>query len=504
MNTLLETLRGHARSRPNAIALRGSDGEFTYLRVVTLVEALAAKLANSVAPLGVLVANSPAWALIDLAAARAHRPLLPLPQFFSDAQLRHALSRAGADEVLSDDPARIQRIMRGRLQDPCGESLLVGDRDCRRLRLRTRAPVALPRDTAKITFTSGTTGEPKGVCLSGAHIEQVAGSLAAVVGANPSDHHLAMLPLATLLENIGGVYLPLLAGACSELRPMTELGLGGPDRLAPHRLLGLLARVRPTTLILVPQLLEILVRAAEAGASLPESLRFVAVGGASVAPRLLQRAAAHGLPVHEGYGLSECASVLALNPLGEARPGSVGRPLPHVHLDFAADGEILVHGSPFLGYLKAPHTPGGVYATGDTGYLDDDGYLHLTGRKKSMFVTSFGRNVAPEWVERELTAHPAIAQAAVFGEAQPTNIAVLSTPPGVAPDAVAQAVATANAQLPDYARVGAWLMADAPFSPANQQLTANGRARRTEILAAYGPRIDALYQQYGSSQEQQG
>jgi len=222
------------------------------------------------------------------------------------------------------------------------------------------------------------------------------------------------------------------------------------------------------------------------------------VGGAPVAARLLQRAEALGLPVFEGYGLSECASVVALNTESEHRTDSVGKPLAHAQVRFAEDGEILVAGATLLGYTgDAPLQPGEFWPTGDIGYLDEQGFLHLTGRKKNIFITSFGRNVSPEWVERELTLHPAIAQAAVFGEARPWNVAVIvprgNTPETVA--AVSQAIAEANHVLPDYAQVKHWLPAQAPFLPQNGQLTANGRLKREAIWQIYQPPIEQLYKE---------
>jgi long-subunit acyl-CoA synthetase (AMP-forming) len=241
-------------------------------------------------------------------------------------------------------------------------------------------------------------------------------------------------------------------------------------------------------------MLHALVAALGMGGQTPASLRFIAVGGAPVSPRLLVGAQQFGLPVYEGYGLSECSSVVAVNAPGANKPGSVGKPLPHVKLRFADDGEIYVSGAVFEGYLGLAEKPdaAGWWPTGDTGYLDDEGYLHLSGRKKNMFITSFGRNVAPEWVERELELAPAIAQAAVFGEARPFNAAVI-WPRGSAAD-VDRAIAEINTRLPDYARVTRWIAADAPFSTTNEQLTPNGRRRRLAIHAVYGARLAALYE----------
>ncbi|MGQ3058276.1 MAG: AMP-binding protein, partial [Nevskia sp.] len=223
-------------------------------------------------------------------------------------------------------------------------------------------------------------------------------------------------------------------------------------------------------------------------------LRVVAVGGASVSPRLIDRAVALGLPVYEGYGLSECGSVVALNRPGAARPGSVGRPLPGLDVQVSDRGELVVSGRGFLGYVgEAARAADAPVATGDLGHFDADGYLHLDGRSKNLIVTAFGRNVSPEWIERELTVAAAIPQAAVFGDGQPSLSAVIASTASDA--AIDAALAAVNALLPDYARVRRWLRADAPFSTANQQLTANGRPRRAAIVAAYGARLTALHEE---------
>ncbi len=390
---------------------------------------------------------------------------------------------------MTDQPARIrQALQRPELPATPFYRGLVG------MSLPTPAGklAHLPAGTRKITFTSGTTGEPKGVCLGREEMEAVAESLRQASGTVPRDRHLCLLPLATLLENIGGLYTPLLAGATACLPPLAAVGLHGSSRLDANRLSHALHDWQATTAILVPQMLQALLAAGRTGP--PESLRYLAVGGAPVSPCLLAQAHASGLPVYQGYGLSECASVVALNRPDANRPGSVGRPLPHLRLEFAADGEILVRGPRWRGYLgDAPVQDANLVATGDLGYLDDAGYLFLSGRKKNLFITAFGRNVAPEWVEGELVAHPGIAQAALFGEARPFNCAVVVSAPGATREIIDTAIATANRRLPDYARVRAWIAADAPFTPAAGFATSNGRLRRDAILRHYRDRIDSLY-----------
>ncbi|MFN7570030.1 MAG: AMP-binding protein [Betaproteobacteria bacterium] len=439
--------------------------------------------------LGLIADNGCDWVIADLAAEELQLPLVPLPAFFTQAQLRHVVDTTGMDALLCQAPGLAPALGFAPAGALSGTSLAWFR--------RAAAPVALPAGTAKITFTSGTTGTPKGVCLSRAQQRNVAAALAAATGHLGIERHLALLPLAVLLENIAGVYAPLTAGATSCVPGLTEVGVGGATGFDPRAALAAIERHGADSVILLPQMLASMTAAIEAGAPAPSRLRLAAVGGARVAPALIERARAAGIPAFEGYGLSECASVLALNLPGADRPGSAGRPLPHVGVRID-DGEIVVDGAGFLGYLgdlgtEAPrHAP---VRTGDLGHLDADGYLHIDGRRKHQMITSFGRNVAPEWPESELTATALIAQAAVFGEARPQLCAVLVARSAAVLDRdLDAAVRAANHRLPDYARICAWTRAEAPFGPANGLATASGRVRRDAVWQRYGAQLDSLYE----------
>jgi long-chain acyl-CoA synthetase len=476
----------HADRTPRAIAIEGESRTLDYATLVAEVIALADSLRTAGCRVaGLLADNGPDWAIADLACLAADIPLVPLPTFFSPAQLEHVIRQAGIDLILTDRPQALAALGADSRPLSCPGTLTA-------LRLCTTA-TTLPAGTAKITFTSGTTGTPKGVCLSLEGMETVAESLQKASAAHPGDRHLSLLPLSTLLENIAGLYVPLLAGASTRLLPGESVGLAGSSGVDPARMLAALATARASSAILVPQLLLALLAALRAGAPRPAHLRYVAVGGAPVSLRLLADAARLGLPVFEGYGLSECGSVVAVNRPGDTRIGSVGRPLEHLAVAIGDKGAIRVRGAAFLGYLgEVPHADVWV-DTGDLGYLDDDGRLHLTGRQKNMFITAFGRNVAPEWVERELLLQSPIAQAAVFGEGRSFNMAVIVARGSASDEAIDAAITTANLDLPDYARIGAWIRASAPFTAGNAQLTANGRPRRDAIGAAYADAIDQTY-----------
>jgi long-subunit acyl-CoA synthetase (AMP-forming) len=124
------------------------------------------------------------------------------------------------------------------------------------------------------------------------------------------------------------------------------------------------------------------------------------------------------------------------------------------------------------------------------GELDADGFLHVRGRKKNVLITGYGRNVSPEWVEAALRSEPAVAQAVVFGESRPALSAVIwPSAPSVPDAALDAAVAAANAQLPDYARVHTWVRGAVPFDAEHGMSTANGRPKRDAIEARHRARL---------------
>jgi long-subunit acyl-CoA synthetase (AMP-forming) len=303
------------------------------------------------------------------------------------------------------------------------------------------------------------------------------------------------MPLAVLLENLAGVYVSLWAGADTVLPGLKAVGLGGAVTFDARIMLDLVNKCRPSTLIVTPQVLQAMIEVIHHH-PYPDSLRFIALGGAPVSRSLLDKAASLKLPVYEGYGLSECASVTTLNTPGNNRPGSVGKPLPHIKVTVSNDGEVLIQSSACSGYLGQQNiTHDQIWHTGDLGYLDKEGYLYLTGRKRNVFITAMGRNVSPEWVERELVLAPEILQVAVFGEAQPRNVAVIVTRPGISSETIRQVIKAANQSLPDYARVSDFIIAAEPFSPANQQLSGTGRNRRENIYRAYATKIENIFVQ---------
>lgn len=440
MSSVLKAIKAHT---PEKIALMEPQYQVTYGDLIKLVATHAERL-KGFHCVALMMNNEIEWVLWDLAAMSSNVVLVPLPPFFTKEQRSHAMTSSGCDAIIT----------------PEGIIPLVN------------ASVSVPKGAAKITFTSGTTGTPKGVCLSDMAMENVAQSIVAVLGKDLAGIHASILPLGVLLENVAGVYASLLAGGTVCLHRLESFGENYAN------LHQILKESEATSIILVPEILRILMAQVSQKGPL-ENLTYIAVGGAKVSPDLITQARVLGLPVYEGYGLSECASVVALNAPSQDKAGTAGKLLPHIRAHLQ-DGEIFLNNTGFLGYVgeSAPDT----ICTGDLGTIDDNGYLSITGRKKNVLITSYGRNVSPEWVEAELLSQPEIAQVIVFGDACPFLSAyMVPSHPKADIDA---AIKHANTNLPDYAQIKHYQTVPA-FSQKDGTLTGTGRPRRSRIMQLY-------------------
>jgi long-subunit acyl-CoA synthetase (AMP-forming) len=493
MSDLLHALRQHANQKPSETVVIGSRLRLSWRALNDEVFSLSDRLKGR-HTIGFFMANSPAWIVTDLAILDAGIRAVPLPTFFSDDQLLHAISDANIDTIISDDPSRFN----GLLNINQHETFEIAGKTCHLQYIeqhQTLPPVLLP---SKVTYTSGTTGTPRGVQISTDTIETVASSLCEASVASSDDRALVLLPLSTLLENIGSVYAPILVCAQIIVPNPEDVGLSGSSQIDVQKLASAFQQFRPTTVILPPQLLKLVIGLARQQV-LPGSFRYIAVGGAPVGQRLLDEAEALGLPVFQGYGLSEACSVVAVNTPSNNRPGSVGKPLPHATVRVSEQGEILVKGKTFEGYVNdSQRNDTDEVATGDLGYLDEDGYLYITGRQRNVIITSYGRNISPEWVESELLSHPSIAQAAIMGNNHEYLVAVVvpakNGPQSEIMKTLDETIAEANLKLPDYAQIHDYVIADSPFCYGQGELTSNGRPRRDVIERHYSDRIEKLYE----------
>lgn len=464
MSRMTDRLARHARHKPMHTAISDEQGRTLTWRTLhesVLQQALRLRdeLPAARRPVALVADQGLSWCVADLALLEAGVPCLPLPSFFTRDQTAHALRHCGAQAIV-------------RAAGSHGFDIEV---------LPPTARVDLPAGTAKISYTSGSTGDPKGICLGRAHLLQVAQAVVDTVGPAHIGRHLSILPPGILLENVAGLYATLLAGGSYVAWSQQAVGLTLPFRPDLDAMVTAIDWAGATSLILVPEYLSGLTAALErSGRRLP-ALTMVAVGGARVSPQLLERAASVGLPVRQGYGLTECGSVIALEDSAHGNRGSVGRSIGINRISLAADGEILIEGPHCLGAIGAPQ-PQDPLATGDIGRFDAHGRLWIEGRKSSLIITSYGRNVAPEWIEGVIAQQPGIAQVMVYGDGQ-SRLGALVVTTSADVDAGA-AIAAANCTLPAYAQVGDWRVVR-PFTHADGLLTGNGRLRRREISRLY-------------------
>ena len=298
MAEILNVLRSGSRYRPGAVAIADDHTVLTGNEFVTRVAGLSTVLRKLPQRIGLLGGNGTEWAVAQLAAWIAGKTVVPLPSFFSRLQLEHVMRDAGIDQVVATREAIDLATTLGVGITPASA--------------QSDESFPEPQEGAGvIVYTSGTTGRPKGVCLGLQQIDWQARALAEAIKATPGDSYLSVLPLALLLEIITAICVPVLVGA------RTQFASGVAEAVGSGRVPDLLAafeRWRPSTAVLVPQLLSSWIGELEAsGKRAPESLRFVAVGGAGVPESLAARAWDFGIPVHEGYGLTECCSVVAVN-----------------------------------------------------------------------------------------------------------------------------------------------------------------------------------------------
>jgi len=450
--------------------------------------------AQNVKILGLFLDNSIDWVLFDLAAQQLEIICIPIPLFFSHEQRDNTIKSADIDCVISNIQGLIfeqsftSKIFNSQfaINDNIGQKNMVYS-----YQLHISNIAKYPKNTQKVTFTSGSTGDPKGVCLSRNNQLNVATSLMQVIDIK-APKHLCLLPLSILLENIAGIYVPLLAGGSVIVLPQSEYGFSGSQLIETSALLTAITAHKPNSLILVPELLLVLVIACKSGWQAPTSLKFIAVGGAHVASELLIQAREIGLPVYQGYGLSECGSVVSLNTPNNNQIKNAGTVLPHLSTQIIG-GELVVSGEIYLGYLnKEDSWYQNTYFTGDLVNLTGN-QLTIKGRKKNVLISSFGRNINPEWPESLLFSSGIFKQCIVIGDQKPYCIALLLPMEQTSKSQIESVISAINLKLPDYAKIKNWIILDKPMTASNGLLTSNNGLKRDAIHTHYITEIETLY-----------
>jgi long-chain acyl-CoA synthetase len=494
--------------------------------------------------------NRPEWCAAYIATLVVGGIVVPIDAQLGHAELRLLLMDSGAPIVFSGDKTSdvVAQALAGlggkhyRFSDPLIASHVRYDGGAA-LSRPASSPVHAshaedgqepsPDDVAAIIYTSGTTGVPKGVMLTHRNLCSDAWAVINAGIVSESDNVLSVLPMHHTYPCMCTFLVPLFVGGSITFSP----GLKAADLISAIR------DTRVTVVVAVPRLLDaicngILGRIREKKALskllLPvlrlsgrlrrrydvnvgrfvfgavhrnfATLRFFASGGARLDPAVMESLEALGFTVLEGYGLTETSPVVTFNPMQTRKPGSVGKPFEGVDIRIHDDGEIAVRGPMVMkGYYKNPEATAkaivdGWFLTGDTGYLDHDNYLFITGRKKEVIVLSSGKNIYPEEVEKAYSSIPLIKEICITGQeskgvteslhavivpdleyVEKKSVANIS-------DALKWSIGEVSSKLPEYMRVRGYTLVREPLPR-----TPLGKIRRfmvRDLLAGMtGPKI---------------
>ena len=437
----------------------------------------------------ILSENRPEWAVTDYACLASRAADVPIYPTLPTRQAEYILRDSGASVVLVSNAAQLEKVLSVRERLPAlghviafdpgvaGPGVLAFEQVLERGRAdrsrhadwRASALEAAPDDLATLIYTSGTTGDPKGVMLSHGNIASNVATCVDLFSFTAEDECLSFLPLSHIFERMFGHYCMFHAGVVINYAESIDTVPANMLEIRPHLMASvprlyekIYARVLDnvrTSSALRKRIFAWGRRVGEAWADLaiekrpvPVGLqvqkaladrlvfaklrkrtggriRFFISGGAPLSPDIARFFYAAGLPILEGYGLTETSPVMAVNTFQHHRLGTVGRAIPGVEIRIAGDGEIVTRGPNVMcGYFNKPEATAeaideeGWFHTGDIGCIDADGFLSITDRKKDLIVTAGGKNIAPQPIENLAKSSKFVATAVMIGDRRPFPI----------------------------------------------------------------------------------
>jgi long-chain acyl-CoA synthetase len=568
-DSLADSFARRVAASPDAVAYRYFDAarndwaELTWRQASQSVARVRAALAREGLARGervaIMLRNSPEWVAFDQAAHAEGLVVVPLYVDDRPDNVAYCLENAACRVLLIEGEEHLKKLAEIRDRMPTVKRIVClkkcASEDSRVAGLQewageggSDAP-AVKVDAnalATIVYTSGTTGRPKGVMLSHQNMLQNVKSALSVYNVYAEDVFLSFLPLSHMFERTVGYYLTIVAGS-------TVAFARSIQQLAED-----FKSVRPTVMVAVPRIFERLHGAINA--SLAESpparrklfelahrvgwdlfewrqkrgpwrpsfllwpilkalvankllerlggrLRLCISGGAALNPEIAHTFIGLGLPICQGYGMTEASPIVSANRLDRNDPASIGMPLPGVEVAFGENNVLLVKGpNVMLGYWNLPEATAKVL--GPTGWLDTgdqarmhDGFLYITGRIKEIIVLGNGEKVPPADMESAIVLDPLIEQALVVGEGKPYLTALVVLDPDeakkagdVGDKAVAARIGAQLKAFPGYAQIRRVAIIDEPWTVENGLLTPTLKLKRGPILERYRDRVESLYE----------
>lgn len=539
--TVLDLLLNQVATRPNRAAFHYWDGNAWRIKNWLEVAIDVARVGSGFQAAGIrrgdrvalLADNSYWWIVSDLALQAAGAVSVPLHTQLSGEQIGEQIAHSGATfaiisslELYSKLEPQLSKLKLGPRQLATIDFALPGawqlaqwlgqqkdtDKDLRWL--QTAAAQIGTADLLTILYTSGTTGDPKGVMLTQRNVVANAYSKCATLPLGPEDKRVCWLPLSHIFARVCDLVTGLLAG-CEMV-----VSRGRDFVLDECR------QFHPTYMNAVPYFYERCYRLLQQAGQLNDKealgrllggrVRICNCGGAPLADHVFDYFREAGIGLVTGYGLTEAAPVVTSNRLGAWRRGSVGQVIAGVEIKLAEDGEVLARGENIMpGYYRNSEATDrtlrdGWLHTGDLGYLDQDGYLYLSGRKDDLIVLSTAKKVYPADLENLLLASPTITQCCLFGDRRNFLVALVAidlnelkavaekanvstTGSNWREQAVQREFSRLLAGRASHEQIGGVMILEVPFSTANGMLTAKQSMRRKEIHRHYSGDLEKLY-----------
>jgi long-chain acyl-CoA synthetase len=431
----------------------------------------------------ILSENRPEWAITDYACLAVRAADVPIYPTLPARQVEYILRDSGAAALVVSSAAQLEKVLSVRARLPAMTHLIALDADAkgpgvlrfedvlaRGRAARDRHPdwhpaalAAAPDDLATLIYTSGTTGDPKGVMLSHGNIASNVTTCVALFSFTAEDECLSFLPLSHIFERMFGHYCMFHAGVVINYAESVDAVPANMLEIRPHLMASvprlyekIYARVLDNVRTSSPLRKRIFAWGRRVGEQWAElaiekrpvpavlraqkaladrlvfaklrkrtggRIRFFISGGAPLSRDIARFFYAAGLPVLEGYGLTETSPVMAVNTFRHHRLGTVGKAIPEVEIRIASDGEIVTRGPNVMcGYFNKPEATAeaideeGWFHTGDIGAIDADGFLSITDRKKDLIVTAGGKNIAPQPIENLAKSSKFVATAVMIGD----------------------------------------------------------------------------------------
>ena len=526
---------------------------------------------------GIIAPSSPEWILADIAIQVNHARTVPLFPNISSENFQFQCDNSEVQILFVNSVAELEEPLKAFLDqfrlvicidsrstlpenaiywdDLVEEGRRLGEQGKYYSWVDDQLQMIHPDDLFSIIYTSGSMGLPKGADLSHRNMLVQINNLRKLYPMDPkTDRALTVLPVAHVLERMV-VYFYMLNAAAIYFAD------------SPKNLAVILKEVRPTGMVVVPRILERLYESMTASGgnakgikryvinnaikvakiappsahrsiiyklydklvyrkmrnAIGGNFKFIVSGSSALNKSILRFLLNVGIPIREGYGMTECCPVVSANSLADNRPGSIGKPLSYLDVKIGDNSEILVKGeSVFSGYHGMPElnsqvfTADGYYKTGDQGFFDEDGYLNFTGRIKELLKTSTGKYVSPNPIELEISRHPVVEQALVIANDRKFVSAVIWLNPEGARrmlkfshddfsvekamnsvrirESINRHITTVNRKLNHWEQIRKWTLIGDELTIESGLLTPTLKIRRAVAEARYAEEIEKMYQ----------